>query len=159
MGRNKNIPGAEPAYGHDCPYIDIQWKTGRIFMSNAVLRLVGNPGGIRFFWNAAKRSLIIAPTTIDDPDGFPVIGRNYARAGSLFVGSATLICAIWKTLDWDKTLRYRIVAKYNEASNVAMFEMPGAVASAIPKNIHGGKPKRFGPIKGAVVANSLNVAG
>jgi len=94
-------------------------------------------------WNASKCSLIIKPTTIDDPDGFPVIGQNYARCGSLYVGSVTLIYAIWKIIDWDKTLRYRIVAKYNETSNVAVFEMNEAVASEIPKNIHGGKPKKL----------------
>jgi hypothetical protein len=29
------------------------------------------------------------------------------------------------------------VAKYNEASNVAIFELKDAVASGIPENIHG----------------------
>ena len=145
MGQNKHTPGTELTYGNDCPYIDIQWKIGRIFISSAVLRLVGNPRGIRLLWSAAKRSLIIEPTAIDDPDGFPVIGQTYAHSGSLFVGSVTLIDVIWGVTDWDKTLRYRIVAKYNEASNVAVFEMENAVASQIPRNIHGGKPKRVNP--------------
>jgi len=143
MQQNRNIPDTELTYGNDCPYINIQWKKGQIFVSNAVFRLIGNPSGIRLLWNAAKCTLIITPTDIDDPDGFPVIGQTYAKSGSLFIGSVTLIHKIWAASDWDKTLRYRIVAKYNEQSNVAIFEMNDAVASEIPRNIHGGRPKKF----------------
>jgi len=142
MEQNRNIPDTELTYGSDCPYIDIQWQTGRMFISNAVFRLIGNPSGIRFQWNVIKRSLIIEPTGIDDPDGFPVIGQTYAKRGSLFIGSVTLMHEIWAVLDWDKTLRYRIVAKYNETSNVAIFEMSNAIASEIPRNIRGGRPRK-----------------
>jgi len=122
-------------YGIDCPYIDILWKKGRIYISSAVFRLIGKPSSIRFQWNAAKHSLIIEPTDIENPDGFPVIGKKYAQRGSLFIGSITLINEIWAATKWDKTLRYRIVAKYNEPSNVAIFELKDAIASEIPSNI------------------------
>ena len=135
MKQCKNILESELIYGNDCPYIDILWKKGRIFISNAVFRLIGKPSGIRFLWNAAKCSLIIEPTNIDNPDGFPVIGKRYAQRKSMFIGSITLINEIWAATKWDKTLRYRIVAKYNELSNVAIFELKKAVASEIPKNI------------------------
>jgi len=128
-------------YGNDCPYIDILWKKGRIYISNAVFRLIGKPGSIRFQWNAAKRSLIIEPTDIENPDGFPVIGKKYAQRGSLFIGSITLINEIWAATKWDKTLRYRIVAKYNEPSNIAIFDLKKAIASEIPK-ISAGKDLR-----------------
>ena len=140
--QSKNIPNMELTYGNDCPYIDIQWKKGQIFASNAVFRLIGKPSGIRLRWNAAKCTLIIEATDIDDPDGFPVIGQTFARNGSLFIGSVTLIHEIWAVIDWDKTLRYRVVARYNEISNVAIFEMKDAVASEIPRNRHGGRPKK-----------------
>ena len=133
---------SELTYGIDCPYIDFKWEKGQIFASNAVFRLIGNPTGIRFRWNVAKRSLIIEPTVIDDPDGFPVIGLTYAKSGSLYIGSATLLHEIWSATGWDKTLRYRIVAKYNAPSNVAIFEMKNAVASEIPRNIRGGRPRK-----------------
>jgi hypothetical protein len=142
MEQDKNISDLELTYGNDCPYIDIQWQKGRIFISNAVLRLIGKPSGIRFQWNAAKQSLIIEPTNIDNPDGFPVIGKTYAQHGSLFVGCSTLVRKIWPIDDWDKKLRYRIVAKYNELSNVAIFELKDAIASEIPKKVHGGRPKK-----------------
>ena len=137
MRYNGNILDSELIYGNDCPYIDIQWQKGYIFVSNAVFRLIGKPSGICLLWNAAKRSLIIKPTDIEDPNGFPVIGKRYAQRGSLFIGSVTLIQEIWTTTNWDKTLRYRIVAKYNEPSNVAIFEMKAATASEILKNTHG----------------------
>ena len=63
------------------------------------------------------------------------------ESGSLFIGSVTLIHEIWTVTDWDKTLRYKIVAKYNETSNVAIFEMKNAVASEIQKHTHGRTPK------------------
>lgn len=140
--RYKNIPDSELTYGNDCPYIDIKWEKGQIFISNAVLRLIGKPGGIRFRWNTVKYSLIIEATNIEDPDGFPLIGQTYTRHGSLFVGCSTLVREIWSVIDWDKTLRYRIVAKYNEPSNVAIFELKDAIASEIPRNIRGGRPRR-----------------
>nr|DAI17398.1 MAG TPA: hypothetical protein [Caudoviricetes sp.] len=143
MAQYRNIPDSELTYGADCPYIDIQQAKGRIFISNAVFRLIGKPTGIRLLWNPAKRSLLIKPTTIDDPDGFPVIGTTYVKNGSLFIGSRTLIDEIWLVLNWDKTLRFRIVAKYNEPSNVAIFEMKDAIASEIPRNIRGGRPKKL----------------
>jgi hypothetical protein len=142
MEHNNNIPGSELIYGNDCPYIDILWESGKIFVSNATFRLVGKPSGIRLLWNAAKSTLIIEPTEINDPDGFPIIGQTYAKNGSLFIGSVTLVHEIWATTNWDKSLRFRIVAKYNESSNVAIFEMKNAIASEIPKNIRGGRPKR-----------------
>jgi len=135
MEQSESILKSELTYGIDCPYIDILWKKGRIYISSAVFRLIGKPGSIRFQWNAVKRSLIIEPTDIENPDGFPVIGKKYAQRGSLFIGSITLTNKIWAATKWDKTLRYRIVAKYNEPSNVAIFELEEAVASEIPKNI------------------------
>jgi hypothetical protein len=143
MEQYKNIPDPELTYGNDCPYIDIKWQKGQIFISNAVLRLIGKPGGIRFQWNVVKCSLIIEPTSIDDPDGFPAIGRTYAQYGSLFVGCSTLVRKIRSVVDWNKTLRFRIVAKYNELSNVAIFELKNAIASEIPKNIHGGRLRKL----------------
>ena len=144
MEQHRNIPESELTYGNDCPYIDIQWKKGQIFVSNAVFRLIGKPRGIRLQWNTAKRTLIIEPTKIDDPDGFPVIGQTYAKNGSLFIGCTTLILEIWNIINWDKTtLRFRIVAKYNEMSNVAIFEMKDAIASEIPRNIRGGRPQKY----------------
>ena len=132
----------ELTYGNDCPYIDLLWR-GRIFLSNAVLRLIGKPGGIRFLWNVAKCTLIIQPTDISDPGGFPVIGITYAKNGSMCIGSITLINEIWSVIaEWDKTLRYRIVAKYNKPANIAIFELKDAVASEIPRNIRGGRPKK-----------------
>lgn len=142
MVQYRHIPDSELTYGNDCPYIDIQYEKGRIFISNAVFRLLSKPGGIRLLWNPDKRSLLINPTTIDDPDGFPVIGTTYVKNGSLFIGCRTLIHEIWSVLDWDKTLRFRIVAKYNEPSNVAIFEMKDAIASEIPRNIRGGRLKK-----------------
>jgi len=143
MEQHRNIPDTEFTYGNDCPYISIQWEKGHIFVSNAVFRLIGKPSGIRLQWNAAKRTLIIEPTDINDPDGFPVIGVTYTKHGSLFIGSTTLIHEIWTVIDWDKTLRFRIVAKYNEVSNVAIFELKNAVASEIPRNRRGGRPKKL----------------
>jgi hypothetical protein len=123
----------ELTYGIDCPYITIQWKKGQIYISNAVFRLLGKPSGIRFQWNAAKCSLIIEATDIDNPDGFPVIGKRYTLRKSMFVGSVTLINEIWATVDWDKIQCYKIVAKYNKLSNVAIFELRKAIASEIQK--------------------------
>jgi len=138
MKQYNNTSNTELIYGNNCPYIDIKWKKGHIFISNAVFRLIGKPSGIRFLWNAAKCTLIIEPTNIDDPDGFPVIGQTYTKNGSLFVGSVTLINEIWSATGWNKTLRYKIVAKYNESSNVAIFELKNAIASEIPKIIRKG---------------------
>jgi len=142
MKPNSNITDSELIYGNDCPYIYIQWPKGRIFVSNATFRLIGKPSGIRFLWNAAKRSLIIKPTDIEDIDGFPIVGKRYAQVGSLFIGSITLIEEIWAVTNWDKTLRYRIVAKYNESSNIAIFEMKDATVSEIPKDIRRKKTKQ-----------------
>jgi hypothetical protein len=142
MEQYNNIRDFELTYGNDCPYIDIKWQKGIIFISNAVLRLIGKPGGIRFQWNMVKCSLIIESTSMDDPDGFPAIGRTYMQYGSLFVGCSTLVREIWSLIGWDKTMCYRIVAKYNEPSNIAVFELKDAVASEVPRNIRGGRPRR-----------------
>jgi len=134
----------ELTYASDCPYIDLLWQ-GRIFLSNAVFKLIGKPSGIRFLWNVEKHILIIQPTDINDTDGFPVIGRDYVKNGSLCIGSITLINEIWSAMsDWDKTLRYRTVAKYNVQSNVAIFELKNAVASEIPRNVRGGRQNQKG---------------
>jgi len=130
-------------YGNDCPYIDLQWKTGKLFISNATLRLINRPSGIRILWNEETFTIIIEPTIIEDPNGFPVIGKYYSKRGSLSVGSVTLINKIWESTNWDKSLRYRAVAKYNETSNIAIFEMKEAIASEIPRNLRGRGQKQI----------------
>jgi hypothetical protein len=158
MTQYSNIPDSELTYGNDCPYIDIQYEKGRIFVSNAVFRLLDKPGGVLLLWSPTKRSLVIKPTTIDDPNGFPVIGSTYVRFGSLFIGSRTLVDDIWSVLKWDRTLRFRIVAKYNEHSNVAIFEMKDAIGSEIPRNTHGGRPKKLKAKDNLSVVNYERVA-
>ncbi len=142
MEQYSSIPDTELTYGVDCPYIDLQCEKGRIFVSNAVFRLIGKPSGVLLLWSPTKRALVLKPTTIEDPDGIPVIGTTYVNSGSLFIGSKTLLDDIWAILKWERAPRYRIVAKYNEHSNIAIFEMKNAIASEIPRNIHGGRPKK-----------------
>ena len=67
MEHNENTK-SEFLYGNDCPYIDMQWKKGVFFLSNAVFRLIKKPTGIRLLWNEAKCTLLIEPTSKDDPD-------------------------------------------------------------------------------------------
>ena len=133
MEQYKNIPDTELIYGNDCPYITIQWKKGWIYVSNAVFRLIGKPARISLKWNIAKRTLIIEPTNNDDLNGLPVINHTQTQRNSLFICSATLIHEIWSVLDWDKRLCFKVVAKYNESSNVAIFEMKDAIASEIQR--------------------------
>ena len=143
MVQYKKIPDSELTYGNDCPYIDIQCEKGRLFISNAVFRLIGKPTGIRFRWNAGKHSLLIEPTDIEDPEGYPVTSTvTYKKHGSLIIGCSTMLHEMWSTLDWDKKLRFRIVAKYNEQANVAIFDMKDSIASEIPRNIRGGRLKK-----------------
>jgi len=127
MRINRNISDSELIYGNDYPYIVIQWQKGHIFVSNAVFRLIRKPNCIRLQWNAVKRTLIIEPTNINDPDGFPVIGQTHVKYGYLFIGNVTLAHKIWAANAWDKLLQFKIVAKYNEKSNVAIFEMKNAI--------------------------------
>jgi len=136
-----NIPDTELIYGNNCPYIDIQLEKGRIFVSNAVFRLIGNPSKVRLLWNAAKCMLLIMPTNVGDPDGLFVIGQPSVQHPSMCINSVTFVHRIW-SMKWNKTLRFRITARYNEPTNVAIFEMKNAVASEIPRNIHDGRVKR-----------------
>ena len=143
MEQYKSTSVNELTYGNDYPYIDIQWKRGLIFIPNAVFRLIGKPTGIRFLWNNTKCTLVIEPADISTPDAFPIIATRYAQHNSLFIGSITLINKIWSVTEWDKKLRYRIMAKYDRMSNVAIFEMKNAIASEIPKHISCGRPKKL----------------
>jgi len=133
----RKITETELTFGTNCPYVDFKHDAGKLIISRATLKLIGSPTGIRFQWNPVKCTLIIEPTTIEDPDGFPVIGVTYASKGSLFIGCRTLMRGIWKVIDWDKTLRYRMVAKHNKADNIAIFELNGAFAF----EVHEGKRK------------------
>ena len=135
MPQYRKLSPKQIIYDNNCPYIDIQYESGRMFISNAVFRLIGldNSGGIRFWWSSTKNAIIIQPTTIDDPLGFPLIGVQYRKDRSLFIGCCSFMDEIWKTIDWDKMLRYRIVAKYNIPTNTATFELDGAVAFEIPR--------------------------
>jgi len=133
MKQYRSTSDSELTYGNNCPYIDIQWKRGQIFISNAVFRLIGKPSGIRFLWNIAKYTLVIEPADINAPDAFPIMAARYVQCGSLFICSITLVDKIWLATKWNKTLRYRIVAKYDRASNAAIFELKEAAASEMPK--------------------------
>jgi hypothetical protein len=136
-------PNKKLIFGNDSrPYIDIQWKTGKLFISNAVFKHIGKPDAIRLLWNPTKCSLIIQPAKNDDPDSFPVTGKRYAECGSLLISSVTFIYKIWLETDWDKTLNYRTVGKYNERHNVVVFDLKKAIASEIPRNVRGGGAKK-----------------
>jgi len=127
----------ESSYGIDCPYIDMQWGKGTLFISNPVLRLLQNPRGIKIRWNCDKNILTIEGVAIDDPDGYPVIGKHYQDYGSVYMGCLTLISAIWSKTEWSKELKYRMVARYNVPSNIAIFDFYDAEALEIVRNARG----------------------
>jgi len=127
--QNEHTCDSELIYGNDCPYIEIQWQIGQIFVSNTVLKLIGNPDTIRFQWSASKCSLIIEPTDIDDANGISVSEWSDDESNDLFIDSPALVEKIWQLSKWDKSWHYCIVAKYNAASNVAIFDMKDAVAT------------------------------
>jgi len=135
----RKVGSSEIIYDRDCPYMDIQYESGRMFISSAVFRLIGEPTAIRFHWNPTTCTLVIEPTSTGAPDSVPLIGYTYARHKSFFIGSLTLMHGIWTAIDWDKSLRYRIVAKYNVPNNIAIFELDGAVAFEIPRK---GRPRK-----------------
>jgi hypothetical protein len=58
--------------------------------------------------------------------------RNYRRINAIRIRNC---CMENGQRVWVKMLRYRIVAKYNVQSNVAMFELKDAVASEIQKKV------------------------
>jgi len=94
-----------------------------------------------YFENQIKNNPEYEFAGIYEDDGITAtIGQTYVKTGSLFIGSVTLIHEIWSVLDWNKTLRFRIVAKYNEVPNVAIFELKNAVSAEILKNTHGRRP-------------------
>ena len=121
-------------YGKDCPYIEILWEDERIFVSNAVLRLIGNPMFIRFRWNAVKRLLIIEPTDSSDPNGLSVTDWQNEQDGSLVLCSDIFVFEIWSE-NWGEQPSFRIVAKYNEPSNIAIFDLKSAVPSEVVKGV------------------------
>ena len=45
--------------------------------------------------------------------------------------SVTLINQIWSATNWNKTHRYKIIAKSNKPSNLMIFDLKDAVASEI----------------------------
>jgi hypothetical protein len=79
--------------------------------------------------NPEKRTMLIQSSVIDDPESYPIIGKSYSERGSLIIGSVTLVDDIFKSNDWDKSLRYKIVASFNEVSNVAIFDFSAAVST------------------------------
>ena len=124
----ENEIGAKMVYGKDCPYIEIQRHEDGLFVSEAVLRLIGNPDTIRIQWNASKRILIIESSDASDANGLLVADFTDTGQGVLFIGSFILFNEIWNS-KWDDDMCYRIVAKYNVPSNLAIFDIGKAVAS------------------------------
>jgi len=120
---------SELVHGEDCPYIEIQWSEEGFFISKAVLKLIGNPDVIRFLWNSNKLSLIIEPTNNNDPNGLLVTELTDTQQGVLFIGISMLFHEIWDNSEWDEDMCYRVVAKYNVPSNLAIFDMEEAIAS------------------------------
>ena len=116
-------------YSEDCPYIEIQWQEEGFFVSNAVLKLIGNPDIIRFQWNATQRTLIIEPTNNNDPNGIFVTELTDTQQGVLFIGNSMLFYEIWHNSEWNDENCYRVVAKYNVPSNLAIFDIKKAIAS------------------------------
>lgn len=108
-------------YGENCPYIEFDLDDDTITISTAVLRLLGLPDKVRLWKNVRERHLLIEPVNMDDPNGLevddnqPIIRCSFVLTMDMFYEEKV------------KGLRYRIVAKHNAASNVAIFEMKNAV--------------------------------
>ena len=120
-------------YGKYCPYIEIRWEDGYIFISNAVVSLIGNPAFIRLRWNAIKHTLVVEPTNSSDPDELSVTDWQNGQDG-LLLYSDILVDEIWLE-DWNKEFNFRIVARYNVPSNIAIFDMKSAVLSETIKEV------------------------
>ena len=117
----------ELIYREDCPYIELQPLVEGFFMSKAVIRLIGNPNTIRFQWNADKVVLIVEPTDANDANGLLVSELTDTQHSVLFVGSFILFNEIWNR-KWSEDNCYRVVAKYNVPSNLAIFDIGKAIA-------------------------------
>jgi len=115
----------------DYPYIEFQPEDERITVSNAALRLIGEPSGIRFLWNSAKRSLVIEPADADDPNRIEVEPEIYEQNMSFVIHSFALTTEIFNDIDDAFEFCFRIVAKYYEPSNVAIFDMEKAAKHKI----------------------------
>jgi len=132
MYLENNKKTALTIYGKNCPYIKIRWEDGYIFISNAVVSLIGNPAFIRLRWNAAKHTLIVEPTNSSDPDGLSV--TDWQEQYGLLLYSDMLVDEIWSE-DWNKEFSFRIVARYNVPSNIAIFDMKSAVLLEFAKEV------------------------
>ena len=115
----------------DYPYIELQPEDERITVSNAALRLLGKPRGIHFLWNASKRSLVIELADADDPDMIEVEPEIYKQNAPFITHSFILTTKIFNDLDNAFEFCFRIVAKYNEPSNILIFDMEKATKHKI----------------------------
>jgi len=131
MEQPENTSNKIPIYD-EFPYIEIEYETGRLFISKSVFELIGKPKAINVLWDTNTCALAICPdNSNDEDDRYFVTERDYKRK-SLFSIKVipNLIREVFLKSDLDKTHRYRVkVTQYYEPKNAAIIKMENAVVS------------------------------
>ncbi|MCL2247631.1 MAG: hypothetical protein FWC10_11090 [Lentimicrobiaceae bacterium] len=113
-------------FSDSCPYIDICINSDNMLVSDAAFRLIGNPDAVRFWTNPETKTLVIQPVDADAPHGINVeqyVCENYDCFQSEILGVFHTVMP--DDLDWSK--HYRVIAKHNVLSNVAIFDLKEAI--------------------------------
>jgi hypothetical protein len=86
------------------------------------------PKGIQILEHDNFKKIIIKACEIDEPEAFPIVGKNYSYShGGIAIKSTTFVFKIWEENKWDRDIHYIVNGIVDiKQPNLILFDLTKA---------------------------------
>ena len=122
-------------YGVASPKPAIRIKPGlKMALNRNVLRSLGNPSHIQFWWEPSKKALLVGSAPPDALSSYKISDYCYTVKGNINIRSTTFINAIMSATKWHKNKTYAILGDYIPELDMVAFRADDAVEMEVDVN-------------------------
>jgi len=110
----------------------IRVKPGvKMAMNRHVLRSLGNPRYIQFWWSPSENTLLIGSSPEKERSSFEVSDYSYRTKGNMNIRSTMFVKAIMNVAQWDDHVVYSILGEYIPKLGMVAFRTNSAVETEV----------------------------
>ena len=109
------------------------WK--KMAINRHVLRSIGSPKHIQFWWSASEKTLLIGNAQIETPFSFGVSEYSYKTKGNMNIRSLIFLKALINTVKWQENAAYAMLGEYVPELDMVAFRTVDAVKMEVNADV------------------------
>jgi hypothetical protein len=101
------------------------WK--KMAINRNVLRSLGSPKYIQFWWSDSENTLLISNAKNDTPSTYCISDYSYKLKGNMNIRSLVFLRAVINTTQWHENTAYAILGEYVPELDMVAFRASEAI--------------------------------